>query len=150
MPSAIEKIAADLKAAMLARDAVKLGTLRMLKSAMQYYQIEKKLETLAEGDLIAVVQKQLKQRQDAIDSYRTAGRNDLLEKEAAELAILKGYLPAALSSDEVEALVKAVIAEVGATSKAQVGLVMKGAIARAAGRADGKTINSVALKLLGA
>lgn len=150
MPSATEKIAADLKAAMLARDSVKLGTLRMLKSALQYYQIEKKLDSLSESDLIAVVQKQLKQRQDAIDSYRSAGRNDLLQKEEAELGILKEYLPAALSPPEVEALVKAAIAEVGATSKAQVGLVMKAAIAKAAGRADGRTINSIALKLLGA
>ena len=148
MPTSLEKIDSDIKSAMLAKDALKLSTLRMLKSALQYYQIEKKLQTLSDTDLIAVVQKQLKQRQDAIESYRTGGRDDLLKKEEAEAVILKTYLPQGLTAEELEALVKSTIAEIGATSKAQIGMVMKAAIAKAAGRADGKSINAIALKLL--
>ena len=148
MPAPIERIDAEIKAAMLARNSMRLETLRGLKSAMKYHQIEKKLDALAESDLVSIVQKQIKQRNDSIESFRTAGRNDLQQKEEAELAILKTFVPQGLSPEEVEALVKSVIAEVGATSKAQVGQVMKAAIAKAAGRADGKTINAAALKLL--
>jgi uncharacterized protein YqeY len=148
MPNAIDKIDADIKSAMLAKDSVKLGTLRMFKSALKYYQIEKKLEGLSEADLMLIAQKQIKQRQDSIESFKTAGRQDLLEKEEAELAILKSYLPKEFSPEELENLVKDAIKEVGATGKAQVGLVMKSAMAKAAGRADGKSINAMALKLL--
>jgi uncharacterized protein len=147
-PNAIEKIDSEIKSAMLAKDAPKLSTLRMLKSALKYYQIEKKLEVVSDADFISVVQKQIKQRQDAIDSYKTAGRADLQEKEESEMKFLKTYLPQALSAEELETLVKSVIAEIGATTKAQVGQVMKQAIAQAAGRADGKSINAIALKLL--
>jgi uncharacterized protein len=148
MPNALDRIDADIKQAMLAKEAEKLSTLRMLKSALKYYQIEKKLEALSDADLITIVQKQIKQRQDSIESFKTANREDLQKKEEAELAFLKTYLPAALTQEELEALVKSVIAEVGATSKAQVGQVMKAAIAKAAGKADGKSINQLALKLL--
>jgi len=133
---------------MFAKDAIKLGTLRMFKSALRYYQIEKKLDTLSDKDVITIAQKQIKQRQDSIESFRNGGREDLLQKEEAEMAILKTYLPQELSNEELEALIKTVIAEVWATTRAQIGLVMKTAIARAAGRADGKSINAIALKLL--
>ena len=149
MPSPIEKIDSEIKASMLAKDAVKLNTIRMLKSALKYYQIEKKLDAISDQDLIIVVQKQVKQHQDSIESYRSAGRNDLLEKEEAELAILKTYLPQALSPEDLESLVKEMIAEIGATSKAQMGQVMKGVMAKAAGRADGKSMNAIVMKLLG-
>ena len=149
MSNPIEKIDAEIKAATLARDAAKLGLLRMLKSAMKYSQIEKKLDALSEADFLAIVQKQIKQRQDSAESFRAANRADLFEKEEAEIKLLQVYLPQALPPAEVEALVKAVIAEIGATSKAQLGQVMKAAIARAAGRADGKTISTLASKLLG-
>jgi uncharacterized protein len=148
MPSPIEKIDADIKAAMIAKDSVRLNTVRMLKSALKYYQIDKKLDAISEADFASVVQKQIKQRHDSIESFKTAGRQDLLEKEEAELAVLKPYLPEGLSPSEVEALVQSVIKEIGASSKAQVGLVMKAAIAKAAGRADGKSINAAALKFL--
>ncbi len=150
MPLPIERIDSEIKAAMIARDSLRLETLRGLKSALKYHQIDKKLDALAESDFVSVVQKQIKQRHDSIESFRTAGRQDLQQKEEAELAILKAFVPQGLSPEEVEALVKAAIVETGATSKAQVGQVMKAAIAKAAGRADGKSINAAALKLLGA
>jgi uncharacterized protein YqeY len=149
MPTPLERIDSEIKVAMVARDAARLGLLRLLKSALKYYQIEKKLDALSEADFLAVVQKQIKQRMDSIESYRGAGRQDLLAKEEAELAVLKAYLPQGLSPAELEALVKAVIAETGAASKAQIGAVMKAALAKAAGRADGKSINAIALRLLG-
>lgn len=148
MSNPIERIDSEIKSAMLARENVKLNTLRMLKSSLKYFMIEKKLETPTEADLITVVQKLIKQRQDSVESFQKAGRKDLLDVEMAEIHILKSYLPQALTPEELEALVKTVIAEVNATTKAQVGLVMKSALAKAAGRADGKSINAVALKLL--
>lgn len=148
MTNALEKMDQEIKTAMLAKDTVRLGVLRLLKSALKYYQIEKKLDVVAETDLISVVQKQLKQRQDSIESFQQANRQDLAEKELAEAAILKTFLPQALSEDELENLVTSVIAELGATTKTQLGLVMKAAIAKAAGRADGKAINAIAAKKL--
>lgn len=149
MPTPLERIDAEIKAAMIARDTARLGLLRLLKSALKYHQLEKKIETLSETDFLSVVQKQIKQRMDSIESYRSAGRQDLLATEEAELAILKAYVPQGLSPQELEALVKSVIAETGATTKAQIGAVMKAALAKAAGRADGRSINALALKLLG-
>ncbi len=148
MTSPIEKLDSEIKAAMLAKNSLRLNTIRMLKSALKYYQIEKKLEALSENDLITITKKQVKQRQDSIESYRAAGRQDLLEKEEAELAILKEYLPQELSTEELEKLVASAIVEVGAVNRNQVGLVMKNAMSKAAGRADGKTINAIAMKLL--
>ncbi len=150
MPNPIERIDSEIKAAMLAKESLKLNTLRMLKSSLKYYMIEKKLEVPSEADLITVVQKQMKQRQDSVESYQKAGRQDLLDHELAEIHVLKVYLPQAFSQEELEVLVKAAIAEVGATSRAQMSLVMKTATSKAAGRADGKSINAIASKLLGA
>jgi uncharacterized protein YqeY len=149
MPTLLERFDADLKDAMRNKQALKVSTLRMLKSALKYHQIEKKLDDLKEPDVIAVIQKQIKQRKDSIESYRTGGRDDLVKQETEELAVLQAYLPQGLSPEELEALVKAAIQEIGATSKAQIGQVMKAAIAKAAGRADGKSINAVALRILG-
>ncbi|NUN93855.1 MAG: GatB/YqeY domain-containing protein [Verrucomicrobiae bacterium] len=149
MPLPLERLDAEIKAAMIARDTARVALLRLLKSALKYHQIEKRLDALSEADFLGVVQKQIKQRLDSIESYRAAGRGDLLAKEERELALLKAYLPQALTPEEMEALVRAAIAETGATSKNQIGVVMKAALAKAAGRADGRSINAVALRLLG-
>lgn len=139
----VQQIDADLKDAMRARDAAKLGVLRMLKSALKYAAIEK---AGAEGELddaetTQVIRKQVKQRQDSIESFEKGGRAELAEKEKSELAILNAYLPAALSAEEISRLVRETIAETGATSKAQMGAVMKALGPKAAGRADGKTLS---------
>src|SRR6204780_3742351 len=112
-----DKIAADMKDAMRAKDAARLSTLRMLKSAIEYTKIEKKQEQLTDTDVTAVIKKQIKQRQDSIESFEKGGRTDLAEKEKAELVVLKSYLPEELSPAQVEEIVKATIAEVGATTK---------------------------------
>ncbi|MGD0650479.1 MAG: GatB/YqeY domain-containing protein [Verrucomicrobiia bacterium] len=138
-----EKIESDFKDAMRAKDAARLSTLRMLKSAIQYYKIEKKQEKLTDGDVTAVIKKQIKQRQDSIDGFEKGGRADLVDKEKAELAVLKSYLPEELSQAQTEEIVKAVIAEVGATTKADMGKVMKAVQAKTAGRADNRLVSQI-------
>ncbi len=146
-----QRIDSDLKDAMRARDSARLGVLRMLKSALKYAAIEK---SGAEGELddaeaTQVIRKQVKQRQDSIESFEKGGRPELAEKEKSELAILNSYLPAAMSADEIARLVKETIAEVGATSRAQMGAVMKALGSKVAGRADGKTLSQEVQRQLG-
>src|ERR1700737_2219591 len=122
-----ERIDSDMKEAMRAKHAVKLGVLRMLKSALNYAAIEK---SGADGELddagaTQVIRKQVKQRHDSIESFEKGGRPELAAKEKAELEILNSYLPQSLSAEELTKLVHDTIAEVGATSKAQMGAVMK-------------------------
>jgi hypothetical protein len=141
--SLAQRIDSDLKEAMRARDAAKLGVLRMLKSALKYAAIEK---SGAEGELddteaTQVIRKQVKQRQDSIESFEKGGRAELAEKEKGELAILNSYLPAAMSAEDLAGLVRETIAEVGATSRAQMGAVMKALGPKVAGRADGTTLS---------
>jgi uncharacterized protein YqeY len=130
-----------LKEAMRAKDAMKLGVLRMLKSALKYAAIEKSGAELGDAEAVQVVRKQAKQRQDSIESFEKGGRQELVNKEKEELSILNGYLPQAMSSDELAKVVRETIAEVGATSKAQMGAVMKALQTKLAGRADGKTLS---------
>jgi uncharacterized protein YqeY len=134
----------DLKEAMKAKQADRLAVIRMLKSALKLAAIEQggaeaRLEDTA---ALAIVRKELKKRQDSIEQFTKGGREDLAEKERAEAAILEAYLPQPLGAEELAALVRAAIAEAGATSKAQMGAVMKIAVARAAGRADGKALSA--------
>ncbi len=143
-----ERLSGEIKSAMIAKDSVRLGTLRLLKSAVGYLQIEKKTENLAEADFLAVVQREAKKRKDSIIQYEQGGRPELAAAEKAELAVLETFLPKALSPVELESLVRAAILEAGATSKAQMGLVMKAAQAKAAGRADGRAMSTLVNSLL--
>jgi uncharacterized protein len=138
-----ERIDSDLKDAMRAKDASKLGVLRMLKSALKYAAIAKSgaEAQLSEAEAAQVVRKQAKQREDSIESFEKGGRAELAAKEKEELSILNAYLPQAMSSDELAKVVRETIAETGATSKAQMGGVMKALQAKVAGRADGKTLS---------
>jgi uncharacterized protein YqeY len=152
-----EQIDHDLKEAMKARDAARLGTLRMVKSAFKYAAIEKSGADAVVDDetAMAVLRKQIKQREDAAEGFDKGGRPESAEKERAEITLLSAYLPAALSAEELSALIKEAIAEVGAAlgdsavvSKAQMGAVMKAAQAKAGGRADGKSLSAEVQKLL--
>jgi hypothetical protein len=140
----------DIKEAMKARDAARLGVLRMAKSAIKNAAIEKggSDASLEDGEAVAVLRKQIKQRQDSVAGFEAGGRPELAAAERAEIAILEGYLPAALSDADLEALVREAIAEAGATSRQQMGAVMKLANAKAAGRADGKALSSAVQRLL--
>ncbi len=138
-----ERIDSDLKDAMRARDAGKLNVLRMLKSAMKYTAIEKAGAdgALNDAEAVQVLRKQVKQRQDSIDSFEKGDRAELAAKEREELSLLNQYLPQGLGAEELSALVRDAIAESGATSKAQMGAVMKSVQAKAGGRADGRAIS---------
>jgi uncharacterized protein YqeY len=138
-----ERLDSDLKEAMRARDATKLSVLRMLKSALNYAAIAKSgtEAELSDVEAAQVVRKQVKQRQDSIESFEKGGRAELAAKEKEELSILNAYLPQAMSADELAVAVRETIAEVGATSKAQMGMIMKALQVKVAGRADGKTLS---------
>ena len=146
-----QRIDSDLKDAMRAKDANKLGVLRMLKSALKYAAIEKSGPDgeLDDAEATQVIRKQVKQRQDSIESFEKGGRAELAEKEKGEVEILNQYLPAAMNPDELARLVRETITEVGATSKAQMGAVMKALGPKVAGRADGKTLSQEVQKQLG-
>ncbi len=137
-----------LKQSMIAKDADRTGTLRLIKAALGYAMIEKKVEALPDADVLAVVQREAKKRKDAIDEYEKAGRPELAAKELAELKTISEFLPKQLSPEEVEALVREAISEVGATSKKDMGIVMKAAQAKASGRADGKALSALVGRLL--
>lgn len=143
-----EQITTQLKEAMVARDAEKLSTVRMLKSALGYLQIERKTEKLDDASVIAVVQKEIKKRKDAISQYESASRPELAARERQEVTVLETFLPQAMSETELDALVKATIAELGATGKKDMGPVIKAVQTKAAGRAEGKTISAIVGKLL--
>jgi len=133
---------------MLAKDADRLSTLRLLKSAIGYLLIERKSEVLSDADFVSVVQKEVKKRRDSIEQFEKGGRTELAEKEKKEIPVLEAFLPKALSPEELEQLVRASIQELSASSKKEMGAVIKAVQAKAAGRADGKTISGLVGKLL--
>src|SRR5438552_18708166 len=139
-----QRVDADLKDGMRAHDATQLGVLRMLKSAFKYAAIAKSgaEAELSDAEAVQVIRKQVKQRQDSIESFEKGGRVELAEKEREELGILDAYLPQAMSADDLAKIVRETIAEVGATSRAQMGVVMKALQAKVSGRADGKTLST--------
>ena len=142
------RLSSEIKAAMLAKDADRLSTLRLLKSAVGYVQLERKNGDLSDAEFVAVVQKEIKKRRDAIEQFEKGGRLELAEKEKKETPVLETFLPQPLSPAELEQLVKTTIQELGATSKKEMGPVIKAVQAKAAGRADGKSISTVVGRLL--
>lgn len=140
----------DIKDAMRAKDTAKLGVLRMLKSALMNAAIEKggAGTQLDDAEAMAVIRKEVKKRQDSVEGFEKGGRAELADKERAEIEVLNAYLPMALSPEEVTALVREAIAEAGATSRKEMGAVMKIANAKAAGRVDGKTLSTEVQKQL--
>ena len=145
-----EQVDHDIKEAMKARQADRLGVLRLLKAAIKNASIEKggQSATLDDAEATAVIRKQVKQRQDSIEGFEKGNRPELAAKEKAEIALLNTYLPQALSPDELGRLVDEAIAEVGATGKAQMGAVMKALTPKVAGRADGRTLSQEVQKRL--
>ena len=139
-----QRVDLDLKEAMRAKDATKLGVLRMLKSALKYAAIAKSgaEAELTDADAAQVIRKQARQRQDSIESFEKAGRAELVDKEKQELSILNGYLPQPMNAEEISKVVRETIAEAGATSRAQMGAVMKALQAKVAGRVDGKALSA--------
>lgn len=142
-----EQINNDIKTAMKEKNVPLRDALRLLSSAMKQIEVDERKE-LSDDDIIKIIQKQVKQRNDAMAQYRDAGREDLYEKEASEAAIFETYLPKQLSDEELEIALRAIITESGAASMKDIGRVM-GAASKALGAsADGKRINECAKKLL--
>jgi hypothetical protein len=138
-----ERITSDMTAAMKAREAGRLSTLRMVKAAVQNREIEKGGE-LSEEELTKALQSLVKQRRDSVEQYEKAGREELAAKERAEIAVIEEYLPRAASREEIERAVDEAVAETGASSLKEMGALMKAALARLAGRnADGKVVSEV-------
>jgi uncharacterized protein YqeY len=142
------KIDADIKAAMLARDQVKLLALRDIKKGILIEETKPGGEGLTEVDEMRILQKAVKQRKDSAEIYKTQNRADLLDKELAEIAIIESYLPAAMSEEELQGLVQAIITKTGASAPSDMGKVMGVASKELAGKAEGRAISEMVKKLL--
>ena len=145
-----DKVAADITAAMKAKDAARLSALRMLKAAIMNKGVEKGRD-LEDAEVLQVVSSLVKQRRDSIEQFDKAGRTDLVDKETGEIAVLEAYLPPAATAAEIEAAVSAAIAETGASSPKDMGKVMKAVMPMLAGKnADGKAVSEAVRRKLGA
>lgn len=145
----LDQIQKDMVAAMKAKDEARLSAIRMLKAALQKYQVDsmKPLDEAAEMQVLNTI---VKQRREAVEMFRNGGRLELAEKEAAELVLVESYLPAAPSDEEIDAAIAGAIAETGITDKAKMGLVMNAAKAKLAGkRVDGKALSEKVRAKLG-
>lgn len=138
-----EKIMSDMKVAMREKDSARLEAIRFLQSAIKYREIEVRPNAITNDDVIGVIKKLVKQRKESIEQYQAASRQDLVDKESAELKILEAYLPAQMSRDQVEKVVAEVIAEVKAASIKDMGTVMKAVVAKTQGAADNKLVSEV-------
>jgi uncharacterized protein YqeY len=138
----IDRLKADLREAMRSGDRIRLDTIRMLLSQIQYARIELRREP-QEEDLLAVLRRGVKTRREAVEQYEKGGRTDLAGKERAEIAVIESYLPASMSAEETGAAVDALLRELGITEKKDLGRVMKEFMARYRGRADGKSVNAL-------
>jgi uncharacterized protein len=151
MSTLLERLTGDLTASMKAQDAPRTSVLRMAKAALKNKEIDKKAP-LDESETIRVLQGLVKQREDSIEQFARAGRQDLVAKEEKEIAVLRAYLPGEASDEEIEAAVEKAVAETAATSARDMGRVMKAALAAlaAGGKpADGKKVSEAARKRLG-
>jgi len=139
----LDKIQRDMTEAMKAREEARLGALRMIKAALKKQEIDS-MKPLTEASEMQVMNTLLKQRREAAELFRKGGREELADKEEAEIGIIEAYLPAAPSAQELEAAVRAAIVETGATSQKQMGAVMKAAQAKLEGkRVDGKALSEL-------
>ena len=143
-----DKLLDDLKAAMRDHDELRVSTIRMLRSAISYAEIDKR-GPLDDAGVLSVIEKDVKRHRESIEAFQKGGRPELVAKEEAELKILLTYLPQQLSRDEIAAAAREAIAQVGATSRAEMGKVMSVLAPRLKGKADGRTISQVVQELLG-
>jgi hypothetical protein len=142
------KLTEDMKTAMKAKDAARLSTIRMLNSSIKNKEIDQRRE-LTDEEVAAVISTAVKQRRDSIEQFKAGARQDLVEQEEAEVAILISYLPQQLTEDEIRDIVKSAIAETSASSAKDMGKVMKVIMPKTKGKADGALVNKVVKELLG-
>ena len=143
-----ERLDQDLKTAMLAREADKVSVLRMIKSAVRNKEIDAGHSTLDDPSMIAVLNSLKKKGEDSVAQYKTGGRQDLVDKEQAELGVIQGYLPQAMSAEEISEIIKKAIVESGAAGAKDMGKVMKLVTPQTTGRADGKAVSEQVKALL--
>ncbi len=144
----LAKVDEDLKAAMKARDELKVSALRMLKAAASNAAIAKGKSTLEDAEAMEVIAKLIKQREESVEAYTKGNRPELAEKERKEAAILKAYLPAAMPDEELKGIIQAAIKETGAAGPQGMGAVMKAVLPKVAGRADGKKVSQLVSQML--
>ncbi len=142
MPSLKEQLDADLKEAQKARDSIRVNVIRMLKTTIKNREVEK-IGELNEQELLQAINSQVKTRLEAIEGFKKGGRDESVKKEEAEMAILKAYLPAQLSKEEIEALIDKAVAETAAAGPKDMGKVMKALMADVTGKADGKLVSDL-------
>ena len=145
--SLLDRLTEDMKSAMKAGEAVRLGTIRLLRGQIKDAAIDKRAE-LTDDEMLGVLTNAAKKRREAVEAYRNAGRVDLAEKEEAELAVIQGYLPAALDAAEIEAIIDRTIAETGAQTIRDLGKVMPLVMNETKGRADGKMVSEMVRRKL--
>lgn len=143
-----ERITQDLIAAQKAKDAARVSALRMLRAAIHTAAIDARTPTLDDAGVTQVIRKLVKQHKESIEAFRKGGRQDLVDQETAELAVLEAYLPTAVAPEEIRRIVEAAIRTVGATSAKDFGRVMKQAMSELAGRAEGGDVQRVVQELL--
>ena len=145
--SLLDRLTEDMKSAMKAGEAVRLGTIRLLRGQIKEAAIDKRAD-LTDDEMLGVLTNAAKKRREAVEAYRNAGRVDLAEKEEAELAVIQGYLPAALDAAEIEAIIDRTIAETGAQTIRDLGKVMPLVMNETKGRADGKMVSEMVRRKL--
>jgi uncharacterized protein YqeY len=142
-----DRLTEDLKQAMRQRDERRKSTIRMVRAALINAEIERG-EELGDDEILAIIAKETKQRRESVAEFAKAGRQDLVDQEEEEMRILLSYLPAQMSRDEIDVVARQVIAEVGATSMAQMGEVMRRLMSQLKGKADGSLVNQVVREIL--
>lgn len=142
-----EKIVEDLKTAIKAKDQIRVSCLRMLKASMKNKEVENRRE-LKDAEIHSIISSSVRKGKDAIEEFRRGNREDLALKEAEEIQILSEYLPRQLAPEEIEAILREIISEISASSPKDLGKVMKSAMARMAGKAEGSAVNEIARRLL--
>jgi len=143
-----EQLKNDMKEAMRAKEIVKRDTIRAINTMIKQIEVDERKE-LSDEDIVVLMQKAIKQRNEAIEQYQSAGRDDLVAKEQSEVDVINLYMPKQLSDEELESALREIVADVGATSMKDMGKVMGAAKAKIGGGADGKRINEMVKKVLG-
>jgi len=143
-----QRIEEDVKTALKKGEAAKLSVLRMLLSDVKMLEIEKNVKRAGEADILQIIQRHIKQHKDSVEQFEKGKRTDLADKEKEELKILEAYMPEQMNEEELTKIVREAIEASGATTKAEVGKVIKLVMEKVKGRADGKTVNQLALKML--
>jgi uncharacterized protein len=146
--SLYEKLENDVKSALKEGDSIKVSVLRMALSTIKTTQIDKNIKSLDDDGVTQILQRHVKQHRESIEQFTKGARPDLAAKESAELKILEGYLPKQLTEEELATIVKAAISETGATGKADTGKVMKAAMEKVKGKADGKAVSNMVARML--